>query len=1018
MHQGQDFPCGGGGQMISAAAPGLICFAAFTNGGYGNRVVLYHPNGDFMTTYNHMWSIVPTVKGASTGIPINTGDPIGPCGAGGNSRGAHLHFELGVTDACPSNPMKFAGYCYTNPLPYMNLGSVPGGGSGPPGMPTPGGASGTDAGSIMGEPGSSIGNAFEMVTTGCWLCNIFSVSYDLSMVIGERAFAKFGTAIANLIAVLLALWVLFEAAKLIAPFGPMSGPAGVANMVVVRIGIALMVIVALRSFEFYNSYIQSPMMGAGVQLSTDLLNTAEQTLKAIPTLGNLWTSPSCDVDNHVSTPTYMPAAKAYYDANPAAVPAREKFICLPERMQQILGTGMAFGIANILGSGNLSKLSGMGVVTAFDRFFSGVVLTLTYFTAMLIFGMFLLDMLFRFIMTSVMAPMWLAAAVFPSTRFAFSQGVRQLARCALTLALMTVLIVLAAGLIGTSTNAALTAGQDAMEPAEKTAVDSCKAKGAAAAAACKAAGTPDKDCDMSTGAASPSTPSPGTPAPTTPPAGPLPAGSCPGGGGLSGGVFSTPPVNTQPWGGSPDPTAINFSCMMNVGGFTIGFGSAAFWQMLAGALVVMLYMSRVYNLAAMYVGVPQDNSGKTLGQLMSGLTLRGIGTVGGTAAGIGTAAGGQLLKYGGGFLAKGGLWGGKKAAGVAGGLAQKAGGAVGGVAQNAAAAVGTAAAPHVQAGRQLAYNAQQSAQQTMRQLSHRLAQATPKPIASGLASVGSQWSHLSGAVSSAFGTALQAMVVTAQAAGQALAVAAQQAAEVAAQLKAQLDEMAANAKADRIEKLAIQIEAAKKELEEAVDVSGIVNPADIENILKNLQDIRQQFADMSAELDEVTRREMSADIWQLEKKMIENQASQQQQNDLVQGIGGVLNALDNAVQAVQNIIQAPGVFVGETGKNLQQTLRNTFEDLTPEQQAKLLKAVQIGSDAAKHVSKISGAIYKGAMLGHQAGEVFITITDVVTDAHEQERKELEQQKRRPKSWLDPDYDDDDEKKRDDPWKTT
>jgi hypothetical protein len=50
--------------------------------------------------------------------------------------------------------------------------------------------------------------------------------------------------------------------------------------------------------------------------------------------------------------------------------------------------------------------------------------------------------------------------------------------------------------------------------------------------------------------------------------------------------------------------------------------------------------------------------------------------------------------------------------------------------------------------------------------------------------------------------------------------------------------------------------------------------------------------------------------------------------------------------------------------------------------------------------------------------VFITITDVVTDAHEQERKELEQQKRRPKSWLDPDYDDDDEKKRDDPWKTT
>jgi len=600
----------------------------------------------------------------------------------------------------------------------------------------------------MGNPGAFVGDLMETIGQGCWLCNIFALSYDISVVLTERVFDKIGSGMASLIAVALGIWVLFQAAKLLTPFGPMSGPTGVANIIFIRLGIALLVMTMLRlGFGAYNDMIQAPIMGAGIELSQELLNTASNTLK---NLDSVWKKPDCE-DSFIPTP-YISAAATYYNNHPEANTTRRNFICLPRQMQDTLGSGMAFGISNIMASGNLAEISGEAVVKAFDRFFSGVVLVALYFIAIVIFGMFLLDMLFRFIMTGVMSPIWLAAAVFPSTHFAFSQGVRQLARCALTLVFMTVLIVIAAGLIGISTQKALSDGQATLKPEQKTAVNACLAKGAAAAAYCKSNGTADKDCDMSYGSGKvpatggpppsslitpatsgiggvPSSPAPapgGGTAPKPPPVPipsspgslaapasfnmpdvyddslqsavyntptlspmmtipavftttdstvpaslfttvaasgtatptptPAPVGQCPSvnigsGGGVGagmGGSVSQPPVNTQPWGGSTDPEAIMFSCMMNVGGFTIGLGNPAFYQMLAGVLVVLLYMSRVYNLAAMYVGVRQT-SGPTLGQLMAGITMKGIGIAGGAAAGA-AGAGASMAIAGGGKL--------------------------------------------------------------------------------------------------------------------------------------------------------------------------------------------------------------------------------------------------------------------------------------------------------------------------------------------------------------------------------
>ena len=79
------------GTPIYAAANGTVIVAKDNgawNGGYGNYVVISHPNGT-ETLYAHM-SKVLTCAGAS----VCQGDTIGLVGMTGEATGNHLHFEV------------------------------------------------------------------------------------------------------------------------------------------------------------------------------------------------------------------------------------------------------------------------------------------------------------------------------------------------------------------------------------------------------------------------------------------------------------------------------------------------------------------------------------------------------------------------------------------------------------------------------------------------------------------------------------------------------------------------------------------------------------------------------------------------------------------------------------------------------------------------------------------------------------------------------------------------------------
>ncbi len=88
-HNGVDFGAHKG-TPIGAAADGTVIIARNSgwNGGYGNYVVVSHPNGS-QTLYAHMTNTI-----VSTGQSVTGGQIIGYVGNTGKSTGAHLHFEV------------------------------------------------------------------------------------------------------------------------------------------------------------------------------------------------------------------------------------------------------------------------------------------------------------------------------------------------------------------------------------------------------------------------------------------------------------------------------------------------------------------------------------------------------------------------------------------------------------------------------------------------------------------------------------------------------------------------------------------------------------------------------------------------------------------------------------------------------------------------------------------------------------------------------------------------------------
>lgn len=87
MHKGIDI-AGPASLTIKAADNGVVVFAGWDNGGYGNKIIIDHQDG-YRTVYAHLSSI-----SVHTGQNVEKGSAIGVMGETGDATGVHLHFEV------------------------------------------------------------------------------------------------------------------------------------------------------------------------------------------------------------------------------------------------------------------------------------------------------------------------------------------------------------------------------------------------------------------------------------------------------------------------------------------------------------------------------------------------------------------------------------------------------------------------------------------------------------------------------------------------------------------------------------------------------------------------------------------------------------------------------------------------------------------------------------------------------------------------------------------------------------
>jgi murein DD-endopeptidase MepM/ murein hydrolase activator NlpD len=99
FHAGLDFSAPQG-TPIYATANGTVITAGFTEGGYGNHVVINHGYG-YETVYGHMFKVK-----ARVGQVVKRGEVIGYVGSTGKSTGPHCHYEI-HKNGVPVDPIYF-----------------------------------------------------------------------------------------------------------------------------------------------------------------------------------------------------------------------------------------------------------------------------------------------------------------------------------------------------------------------------------------------------------------------------------------------------------------------------------------------------------------------------------------------------------------------------------------------------------------------------------------------------------------------------------------------------------------------------------------------------------------------------------------------------------------------------------------------------------------------------------------------------------------------------------------------
>ncbi len=290
----------------------------------------------------------------------------------------------------------------------------------------------------------------------CWVCPAFNGFYQGAVVLGFQISKVLASGMTALLAITLGLWLLFQVAKIFAPFGPLGGITEIFNAIASKIALFIMVLVFVSGggtgFNNVWNYFIGPIFNTGIGLVNA---TMEATTNMVTTSGynNQIIEASMQLDTNCTyamglavTPFNGIASLSSAGASPELIADTTQtgsdLMCMISNMQNNMGMGAVLGISSVMTAGHdqgantpminiglgfeipdpMAMISSM--VKTFVGIIVGIIPLVLFLLAMLLFPLYIIDAIFRLAVVMAITPILAGAYLFPITRNWTSTGIK------------------------------------------------------------------------------------------------------------------------------------------------------------------------------------------------------------------------------------------------------------------------------------------------------------------------------------------------------------------------------------------------------------------------------------------------------------------------------------------------------------------------------------------------------------------------------------------------------------------
>ncbi len=323
----------------------------------------------------------------------------------------------------------------------------------------------------------------------CWACAPFAMFYAGAITLAVSFSLSIASYLTSLLAVALGVWLLWHVVKIFMPFGPAAGISEIFNKIAGKFFLFVFILAFISNWGNVWNYIISPIFNTGIGLSNSMIVSAldvgnrappeaDRVLRALfdrsfnnngPTsyeyrgttlpIKQLYLSLDCIAGNGadfafraVEDPTSGGlAANIGAEAADSIKQTGRELVCNVHNVQKIFGLGLALGLTSIIYSGSDIVIPSIFRPSSFEKAFAGVInlvvtflfgtiLMVIFFLAIIIFPLYLIDVIFKFAVVVVASPILVGAYLLELTRGWAIAGIKMLVGIAATLFFQAVLV--------------------------------------------------------------------------------------------------------------------------------------------------------------------------------------------------------------------------------------------------------------------------------------------------------------------------------------------------------------------------------------------------------------------------------------------------------------------------------------------------------------------------------------------------------------------------------------------------